>query len=147
MKKIVLPDFGRRGKPRVLNQLLYLTELQQVCPKQDLCVHFVLELQCWIFSYNVHSRRTHPVKLKCAQASQLMGQAQEWRKLKKQGRKKTAVFSKSVMFAWEILQYRNILHVAWHALTPELCLVVFQLSFTLLLILSQSKITAVLGRL
>lgn len=48
--------------------------------------------------------------------------AQEWRKLKK-----PELCSKSVVFGWEILKYRNIVHVAWPVLTPEI-----QLSFTLL---------------
>lgn len=45
---------------------------------------------------------------------------------------KKAMFNNSVVFGWEILKDRNILHMAWHVLTPELCMVVVQLSFTLL---------------
>lgn len=54
-------------------------------------------------------------------------------KMKETGKEKTrAMFSKSVVFGWEILKYRNILHLAWNVQTLELCMVVFQLSFTLL---------------
>ena len=45
------------------------------------------------------------------------------------------MFNKSVVFGWEILQYRNILHLAWNVQMTELGMVLFQLSFTLLYIL------------
>lgn len=91
MKKIVLPDFVRRTKPRVPNQLLNLT-----APGRGLCVQF-----SWDFSAG-HSARAcslgqHTqlnIVIECISAAGVCTRVEKTLK--------TAVFNNLVVLGWEV---------------------------------------------
>lgn len=65
-EKTVLPDFARRTKPRVLNQLLHLRATAKL--SRALCVHFVIDFIVG------HSATTFPL----GEHTQLNGVTEVW---------------------------------------------------------------------